>query len=84
VTGTLAHQSQGVDCTNLTAAAYADALGIQMSGDTTTQSEIATGNTVLKGQTAPGKNYITLPTNADGSASGVDNWILKKGSGAVF
>ncbi len=75
VTGTLAYQSQGVDCTNFTAAAYADALGIQMSGDTTTQSEIATGNTVLKGQTPPGKNYITLPTNADGSASGIDKWI---------
>ena len=46
-----------------------------MSGDTTTQSEIATGNTFLNGQTEPGKNYIRLPTNADGSASGVDSWI---------
>jgi cell wall-associated NlpC family hydrolase len=75
VTGTLAYQSQGIDCTNFTAAAYADALGIQMTGDTPTQGEIATGNTVLKGQTAPGKNYITLPTNADGTASAVDQWI---------
>ena len=75
VTGTVAYQSQGVDCTNFTAAAYADALGIQMTGDTTTQSEIATGNTVLNGQTAPGKNYITLPTKPDGSASDVDKWI---------
>ena len=33
VTGTLAYQSQGVDCTNFTAAAYADALGIEMPGD---------------------------------------------------
>ena len=75
VTGTLSYQSQGVDCTNFTAAAYADALGIQMSGDTTTQSEIASGNTILNGQTAPGKNYITLPTNANGSAAAVDSWI---------
>jgi cell wall-associated NlpC family hydrolase len=75
VTGTLAYQSQGVDCTNFTAAAYADALGIQMTGDTTTQSEIAAGNTVLKGQTPPGKNYITLPTNADGSPSAIDKSI---------
>jgi cell wall-associated NlpC family hydrolase len=75
VTGTLAYQSQGIDCTNFTAAAYADALGIQMSGDTTTQSEIATGNTVLNGQTPPGKNYITLPTNADGTPGAVDSLI---------
>ena len=33
VTGTLSYQSQGVDCTNFTAAAYADALGILMSGE---------------------------------------------------
>ena len=46
-----------------------------MSGDTTTQSEIATGNTYLNGQTAPGANYIKLPTNADGSASAVDSFI---------
>jgi cell wall-associated NlpC family hydrolase len=75
VTGTLSYQSQGIDCTNFTAAAYADALGIQMSGDTTTQSEIAAGDTVLKGQTAPAKNYITLPTKPDGSASDIDRWI---------
>ena len=75
VTGTLSYQSQGVDCTNFTAAAYADALGIKVPGDTTTQSEIAAGNTILNGQTAPGKNYITLPTNADGSAAAVDSWI---------
>jgi len=76
VTGTLAYQSQGVDCTNFTAAAYADALGISMSGDTTTQSEIAPGNTVYTGQTPPDgdENYITLPLNADGSPSSVDKW----------
>jgi cell wall-associated NlpC family hydrolase len=75
VTGTLAYQSPGVDCTNFTAAAYADALGIVMSGDTTTQSDITTGNTYLNGHTAPGSNYIKLPTNADGSAAGVDSFI---------
>jgi len=75
VTGTLAYQSQGVDCTNFTAAAYADALGIQMSGDTTTQSDIAAGNTFLNGQVAPGPNYIRLPTNADGSPSSIDSRI---------
>jgi cell wall-associated NlpC family hydrolase len=75
VTGTLAYQSQGIDCTNFTAAAYADALGIQMSGDTTTQSLIGTGDTILNGQTAPNKSYITLPKNADGTASSVDSWI---------
>ena len=46
-----------------------------MSGDTTTQSEIATGNTYLNGQTAPGANYIKLPTNADGSRGAVDSFI---------
>ena len=75
VTSTLAYQSQGVDCTNFTAAAYADALGIQMTGDTTDQSEIEAGNTVLKGQTPPGPNFITLPTNANGTASPVDSFI---------
>ena len=39
------HQSAGVDCTNFTAAAYADALGIKMSGDTTDQSDIKEHNT---------------------------------------
>ncbi len=76
VTGTLSYQSAGVDCTNFTAAAYADALGIKMTGDTTDQSEIAPGNTVYEGQTPPdgAKNYITLP-KTDGSPSGIDNWI---------
>jgi len=37
---TLGYQSQGVDCTNLTAFAYNDALGIVMTGDTTNQAAI--------------------------------------------
>lgn len=37
---TLGYQSQGIDCTNLTAFAYNDALGIVMTGDTANQAAI--------------------------------------------
>jgi cell wall-associated NlpC family hydrolase len=76
VTGTLSYQSQGVDCTNFTAAAYADALGIKMSGDTIDQSNITAHNTYYryKGTPAPGTNYIGLPTT-DGSPAAVDKFI---------
>jgi hypothetical protein len=50
-TSTVAYQSRGVDCTNLTAYAYADALGISMSGATGTQASISTQN--LQGTTIP-------------------------------
>jgi hypothetical protein len=41
---TLGYQSQGVDCTNLTAYAYDDALGILMSSETVTQAGITAGS----------------------------------------
>ena len=37
----MAYQSQGIDCTNYTAYAYADALGISMNSDTATQASIS-------------------------------------------
>jgi hypothetical protein len=43
-TSTVAYQSQGIDCTNLTAFAYADAMGIFMTGDTGGQAAISAGN----------------------------------------
>ncbi len=41
ITATVAYQSQGIDCTNYTAYAYADALGISMNSDTATQALIS-------------------------------------------
>ncbi len=74
VTGTLAYQSQGVDCTNFTADAYADALGIQMSGATPTQAAITKDDVVLNSPKAPASD-LRLPTNADGTPAAIDQWI---------
>ncbi len=41
LTSTVGYQSEGIDCTDLTAYAYADALGITMNSDTTQQSLIS-------------------------------------------
>ncbi|QEH36629.1 Pseudomonalisin precursor [Aquisphaera giovannonii] len=43
-TSTVAYQSQGVDCTNFTAWAYADALGVTINSDTTQQALISASN----------------------------------------
>src|SRR5205823_8516771 len=42
--GTVGYQSQGIDCTNFTALAYADALGITINSDTTQQALITHNN----------------------------------------
>ena len=63
VTGTLAYQSQGVDCTNLTAAAYADALGISFTGDTPAQGVITSNSS------------ITFPRNPDGTLNPIASWV---------
>ncbi|MDG3007630.1 FG-GAP-like repeat-containing protein [Paludisphaera mucosa] len=50
VASTVAYQSQGVDCTNFTAWAYADALGVTIDSKTTDQAAISAstpGNTVI-------------------------------------
>lgn len=60
VTGTLSYQSQGIDCTNFTAAAYADALGILLPGGTPAQGAI-TSNSDIYIPTASG----TSPSIAD-------------------
>ena len=44
LTSTVAYQSEGIDCTNFTAWAYADALGITMSSDTEQQALISSQN----------------------------------------
>ncbi len=46
ITGTVAYQSQGVDCTNFTAAAYADALGILMPSATGAQASITSNSDI--------------------------------------
>ncbi len=77
VTGTLAYQSQGVDCTNFTADAYADALGIQMPGATPTQAALTKADVVLNGPNAS-VNDLRMPTNADGTPAAIDQWINVK------
>ncbi|WP_165226236.1 protease pro-enzyme activation domain-containing protein [Aquisphaera insulae] len=43
-TSTVSEQSQGVDCTNFTAWAYADALGVSINSDTGQQAAISASN----------------------------------------
>jgi len=44
IAGSVAYQSQGIDCTNLTAFVYADAMGISMTSATQAQADITPAN----------------------------------------
>lgn len=63
VTGTLAYQSQGVDCTNFTADAYADALGILLPGGTAAQGAITSNSDIY------------IPTDSSSSGPSIADWI---------
>ncbi len=66
LTSTVAYQSQGIDCTSFTAYAYADALGITMTGDTTQQALISSTN----------PNGTIIPTSLNGAVaiSTITSW----------
>jgi cell wall-associated NlpC family hydrolase len=59
LTSTVAYQSEGIDCTNFTAWAYADALGIRMTGDTGQQALISPTN----------PNGTVIPNSLKGAVS---------------
>lgn len=59
----MGYQSPGVDCTNFTASAYADALGILMPSATGKQSAVTS------------RSDIQLPKDPGGGGAAIDAWI---------
>ncbi len=62
LTGTVGYQSEGVDCTDLTAYAYADALGIDMTSGTPEQGSIGLTTTYDPVIPASLKGVVSIST----------------------